>query len=195
MDRAVDWGFGLSALGWALAGLVEGQARSLVGVTIIVINVVVGLLFLRRRPASRLAPAGECAICVGSVASSAVALSVAPAPAHWPLAAELLFVVAGGVAVVSLLALGSSFGVLPALRGIVRRGPYRMVRHPVYLAELIMVLACGLAARRLLGLWPVALALVLAVVRIGIEERLLVQSQGYDAYQRQVPWRLIPGLW
>ncbi len=195
MDRAVDWGFGLSALGWAIAGVIEGQASSLVGLTIIVINGVVGVLFLGRRPASRLAPAGECAICVGSVASSVVALSVAPDPAHWPLEAELLFALAGGGAVVSLVALGGSFGVLPALRPMVKRGPYRWVRHPVYLAELTMVLACGLAARRLLGLGPVALAVVLAVVRIIIEERLLVQSQGYDAYQRQVRWRLIPGLW
>ena len=195
MDRAVDWGFGLSALGWAIAGLHEGQASSLVGSTIMVINAVVGVLFLCRRPAARLAPVGECAICVGSVVSSVVALSVAPAPEHWPLAAELLFAGAGGGAVLSLVALGSSFGVLPALRGIVQRGPYRLVRHPVYLAELTMVLACGLAARRLLALWPVALVVVLVVARIRIEERLLAQSQGSDAYQLKVRWRLIPGVW
>ena len=45
MDRAVNWGFGLSALGWAAAGVLEGHARSPVGMTIIVINAVVGLRY------------------------------------------------------------------------------------------------------------------------------------------------------
>jgi len=195
MDRVVDWTLGLSVLGWAVTAVVRGHGSSPVGITIIVINVVVGWLFLRRRSAARLASPVECAICLGSVASSAIGISLAPAPVDWPLGAALLFTVAGAGAVVSLLTLGGSFGVLPALRRLVRRGPYGRVRHPIYLAELIMVLACALAGWRPLSVVAVVLAVLLVVVRIRIEERLLAALPGYASYGHRVRWRLLPGLW
>ncbi|MBW2456756.1 MAG: hypothetical protein JRI68_19725 [Deltaproteobacteria bacterium] len=195
MDRVADWALGLSALGWAVAGVVELQATSPVGLTVTVLNLVVGVLFLRRRRATRMVPIGENAICLGSVVSSLLAVSVAPPHEQWPLWPALLFTVAGVAAVFSLLDLGRSFGVLPAHRGLVQRGPYRLVRHPVYLAELTMVLACGLAGLRPLALGVVVLATLLVVVRIRIEERLLATMPGYYGYRHQVPWRLLPGLW
>ncbi len=195
MDRIADWALGLSALSWAVAGCLQGQATTAVGVTVIVINAVVGVLFLLRRPATRKGAMGDNAICVGSVVSSLLAVSVAPPPEQWPRHAVVLFVVAGGAAVLSMVGLGRSFGVLPAERGLVQRGPYRLVRHPVYSAELMMVLACGWAAWRPLALGAVILATLLVLVRIRIEEQLLTTMSGYHAYRTQVRWRLLPGVW
>ena len=45
----------------------------------------------------------------------------------------------------SVLVLGRCFGILPEARGLVRRGPYRLVRHPVYLGEITAVTGLTLA--------------------------------------------------
>jgi protein-S-isoprenylcysteine O-methyltransferase Ste14 len=195
MDRAIDYGLGLSALSWAAHALAGGRAATLVGATIICLNASVGVLFLLRRPAVRRASLRDAVLCLASVPTSALALKLAPPIEQWPLAAEVIFAVAGAGAVASLWTLGGSFGVLPALRGIVQRGPFRLVRHPAYACELLMVLSCTLAASSLASLWPALLAIALMVVRIRIEERLLGESQQYAAYGARVRWRLLPGVW
>src|SRR5690242_816722 len=78
------------------------------------------------------------------------------------LGAGLLFAIA------SVAFLGRCFGVLPDVRGLVTRGPYRFVRHPLYLGELTAALGVAVGARRLvlaLGVWVVCVALQLARTR------------------------------
>lgn len=175
--------------------LAGGRASTLVGATIVLLNVTVGLLFLARRPAIRTASVGACALCLASVPMSACALALAPPLEAWPLAESALFAVAGLGAVASLAALGASFGVLPAVRGVVGRGPFRVVRHPIYACELAMVTACVAASSHPLRWLPLLSAVLLVVVRIGIEERLLMAQAGYESYRNGVRWRLVPGLW
>ena len=56
-----------------------------------------------------------------------------------PLAAQVgscaLVIAGNGLAIYSLSFLGRSFSILPESRRLVTSGPYRLVRHPVYLAE------------------------------------------------------------
>jgi protein-S-isoprenylcysteine O-methyltransferase Ste14 len=193
--RIADATLGLTAFGWAAREVVSGRALTLVGATLAGVNLAVGLLFLLRRPPERSAGAGASALCLVSVGSSGVVLAFAPAPELWSWAARGTFVGGAIVAVGSLLVLGRSFGVLPAMRGLVRAGPYRLVRHPAYLGELAMVLGAALAACSPAGWGAAALGLALGVVRIVIEERLLATSEAYRAYQLDVRFRLLPGLW
>ena len=89
------------------------------------------------------------------------------------------------------------FSVMPEPRAggnLVERGPYRLVRHPMYAA----VLLSGLGAALCRGdpshaLWLALLALVLWA-KIRREERLLVAAYpAYAGYRRRVR-ALVPGL-
>jgi len=71
-------------------------------------------------------------------------------------------------------------------------GPYRLVRHPIYLGGLLFFAGLSLAFT-----WPaVALSGCLAVmwgVKTRVEERFLAeQFPQYDAYRRRVRRRLVP---
>jgi protein-S-isoprenylcysteine O-methyltransferase Ste14 len=79
---------------------------------------------------------------------------------------------------------------------VVRRGPYRIVRHPMYVAMNLMYPSIAL----MLGSWW-ALALsalmdALIVVRTALEDRTLRRElPGYEEYAHATRWRLAPGLW
>ena len=79
---------------------------------------------------------------------------------------------------------------------VVRTGPYRLVRHPMYAG--VIPFAVGTAL--LLGSWYGVVGAVLLVALIGrravLEERLLRERlPGYDAYMEEVRYRFLPGIW
>jgi protein-S-isoprenylcysteine O-methyltransferase Ste14 len=92
----------------------------------------------------------------------------------------------------SLGALGTSFGVAPADRGLVRGGPYRFIRHPAYLGELGCMAGVAWSNPTSWNILLLHLLLVSFLVRIHWEEQIIA---GYTSYARQVRYRLIPGVW
>jgi protein-S-isoprenylcysteine O-methyltransferase Ste14 len=95
---------------------------------------------------------------------------------------------------VSVLFLGRCFGVLPEARGLVRRGPYRFVRHPVYLGELGAWAGLAIAAPSLANGGALAGLIVAQLVRMRLEERALAEAfPEYAAYASRTP-SLIPTL-
>jgi len=92
----------------------------------------------------------------------------------------------------ALLSLGEAAGIAPADRGLVRRGPYQYIRHPMYAGYLIRVLPV-LFYR--FSCWKYAifgLILVTIVMRILLEERVIAE---YPAYKQSVRWRIVPYVW
>jgi protein-S-isoprenylcysteine O-methyltransferase Ste14 len=88
-----------------------------------------------------------------------------------------------------------SFGIVPANRGIEREGPYRVVRHPIYLGYVIAnlgFLAVNASAWNALVYGSCWMAMVL---RIRAEEDVLSTSAEYGEYRAAIRWRLVPGLW
>jgi|GEM_PF-3222930 len=92
----------------------------------------------------------------------------------------------------SVVWLGKSFSILPAVREIRVTGPYRIIRHPIYCSYIIMEL--GVLA--FLPSWwnglIIGLAFGIYVIRLNIEEKILSGEKAYQAYCERVRYRLIP---
>ncbi len=69
-----------------------------------------------------------------------------------------------------------SFGLRTAVRDLVRGGPYRWVRHPLYAGEILHLLGIAILSGKPAGLYLFAVALALQVVRARIEERKFLQG-------------------
>lgn len=93
---------------------------------------------------------------------------------------------------VSLTYLRRSFAIFPTVRGVVVKGPYRLVRHPLYLGELLYLIGAMMLGFNLLSLGLLALALVLLKLRIDLEERKMMTQAAYCAYAQRVRHRLLP---
>jgi protein-S-isoprenylcysteine O-methyltransferase Ste14 len=118
-------------------------------------------------------------------------------PGHvaWPAAGLVLVTLAAGLSLVSLLTMGRLFGVRPALRGLVTSGPYRLVRHPIYLSYVLADIGYNLQEWNSGTLLLVLIGWASLVYRIHAEERLLSQHSEWPAYVVLVRYRLLPGLW
>ena len=134
-------------------------------------------------------------------ALTAIALMGPPLvrPAHVaPFASEAITV---GVSAIGLLiviagkmSLGRSFGLMPANRGIVSTGLYRLVRHPIYLGYLITHVAYLAANPTPWNFAVLVTADVGLLARAVCEEGTLARDPEYVAYQSRVRWRVVPGL-
>ncbi len=75
-------------------------------------------------------------------------------------------------------------------------GPYRVIRHPAYVGLALFFVALPLSLGSLGGLVPGAAAVVLLIIRTGLEDRTLQRElPGYADYAQRVRFRWIPGIW
>jgi protein-S-isoprenylcysteine O-methyltransferase Ste14 len=94
--------------------------------------------------------------------------------------------------------LGRSFGLLPADRGLVTNGPYRVVRHPIYLGYLIAHIGFLLSNFSLQNLLVLTLLYLAQALRMWREEAVLkagAQRAAYEAYCATVRYRIVPYLY
>lgn len=96
---------------------------------------------------------------------------------------------------VSKVALGRCFGLLPASRGLVTHGPYRIVRHPIYLGYLIAHVGFLLSNFSWINLFVLAALYLAQTVRMQREEAVLHAGERhaeYQAYCTEVRYRIVP---
>ena len=90
--------------------------------------------------------------------------------------------------------LGRSFGIVAADRGIVVGGPYRIVRHPIYLGYFVTHVGFLLANWSVRNLALYIVVYFFQISRILSEERILSEDAAYLEYRGRVRFRLIPGI-
>jgi protein-S-isoprenylcysteine O-methyltransferase Ste14 len=79
---------------------------------------------------------------------------------------------------------------------VVVTGPYSLIRHPMYLAMILVLCPSPLALGSWWGALPTLAVPLLLAIRIVNEERVLREGlAGYDDYTRKVRYRLVPFLW
>jgi len=158
---------------------------------LVLINTVAMVLFVVRRDPSKVAGKLDGAIALAGTFSASFLKDAGQLQDAElvPTAIQLAGLAGWGIA---LMALGRSFGVVPADRGLVRHGPYRFVRHPVYAFEALFFLGYLLAVPTLRSFIIIPIWATLQIIRIVREERIIA---GYDAYRETVRWRLIPFVW
>ena len=79
---------------------------------------------------------------------------------------------------------------------VISTGLYGIVRHPMYLASVLMFLSIPLVMGSWYALIPFAVYPALMVIRIRGEEKLLTaELAGYEDYKKKVRFRLIPFIW
>jgi protein-S-isoprenylcysteine O-methyltransferase Ste14 len=79
---------------------------------------------------------------------------------------------------------------------VVDRGPYALVRHPMYAGAFLLLLASPVALDSSWAFVPVVPLLAAIVARLLDEERFLAEHlQGYAAYSARVRARIVPFIW
>lgn len=79
---------------------------------------------------------------------------------------------------------------------VIDRGPYAIVRHPMYASAVLYLAGMPLLLGSWYGLTIVPLMIAGIVPRAVMEERLLKRElSGYDEYMKRVRYRFVPGVW
>jgi protein-S-isoprenylcysteine O-methyltransferase Ste14 len=157
-------------------------------------SLVVVLTIVRRR--TKLIDRSAAGVMTTAVSLAGLPLLRAFGESHLVPDAVTAFASAAGLAlvIVGKMALGRSFGIAPANRGVVMHGPYVLVRHPIYTGYLMTHVAFLVAHPTT---WNAAVLLVAdgaLVARALIEERVLSADVKYQSYCRRVGWHLVPGV-
>jgi protein-S-isoprenylcysteine O-methyltransferase Ste14 len=167
-----------------------------IGILFFAQQAVVVVAYLVRRPASAVTLRfGDWLLAFGGTFSPVL---LRPDGAHpqWGYSAGLALQLVGVlIALWSLATLGRSFGFAAADRGLVSRGPYAIVRHPVYAAYVLLLTGYLFQSISLRNALVALLAIGCDVGRIRAEERVLAQNPAHPAYCRRVRRKMVPGVW
>lgn len=159
---------------------------------------VLGISFVRRRPEAvdySLPSSVAVFVSYAYPYAQVIYLRSASGDLGWFEGGLVLVTVGACLSLATLLSLGRRFGVRPALRGLVTRGPYRFVRHPMYLSYMLADIGYNLQEWKFGTLMLVIAGWASLLYRIQAEERILSKDNGWPAYAASVRYRLLPGLW
>ena len=198
-ERASDFAGRAAISAWFVVFAVQIGAEfvrtgHLTGLLLLVSELLVVVLTVMRRPAVRVDRAWRTRIValasmVGIPLLRPIGVGIVPDAATAAVsAAGLLLIIAGKVA------LGRSFGLMPANRGIVCRGVYRVMRHPIYAGYLVTHAAFLVAHPIGWNLLVLVASDTALLVRAICEERTLARDAEYAGYMTKVRWRVLPGV-
>jgi protein-S-isoprenylcysteine O-methyltransferase Ste14 len=157
------------------------------------------VIALTRRPPAAydhsLGVTAAVAVSYGYPYAQVIYLQQIPGLSIWPDGGMVLITAGALLSIVSLWTLGRRFGIRPALRGLTVEGPYRVVRHPMYLSYMLSDIGYNLQECNVGTVALVVLGWVAMVYRIESEERVIARHPQWGAYTDAVRYRLLPGIW
>jgi protein-S-isoprenylcysteine O-methyltransferase Ste14 len=99
------------------------------------------------------------------------------------------------VNIAAKLALWRSFGLAPANRGVRNGGPYKFVRHPMYLGYFLTQVAFLLSNLSIGNMIKYLVTWGVQILRIREEEKFLLRDSAYQDLAKRVKFRLVPGVY
>ncbi len=172
------------------------QSHRPIGIVFSVQQTLVAVAYLIRRPARRVTRRLDdwCLAFTGTFIG-VLLRSDGEHPAWGIWAGTVLQLVGVAVVVACILTLGRSFGFAAADRGVVTRGAFSVVRHPMYASYLMLESGYLLQSLSVRNAAIVVIGTLCNGGRALAEERLLATNRDYVAYCRRVRRRVIPGVW
>ncbi|MCP4522531.1 MAG: DUF1295 domain-containing protein [Cytophagales bacterium] len=187
---------GINFILWGIIGFWSADTFSVIRVCITLLNILIGVLIIIRKTPISVKGFYENSVSIPAILLGGVLFKLAPDFDKWALFETYLFIGATLFTIYSFLYLGKSFSIRPALQSDIKtKGAYRIVRHPAYLGEYLMVLSCVIATSQWYTSFGALLLFVLQMIRIDGEEKVLSQSTDYQRYQENVQWKMIPFVW
>ena len=182
---------------FARAGLLHYlRTHSLVGGMFFAEQLWIVVAYVVRRPALRVSRrTGDWLLAFGGTFGG-VLFRPDGAHLHWGVVIGLSLQLAGlAGCVTSFFVLGRSFGFAPGDRGLRRRGPYSLVRHPIYASYVLLLLGYVLQSLSLRNVLVMTFVCGCNAGRALAEERFLAASANYADYRATVRWRIVPFVW
>ena len=172
-----------------------GQSVVIGDVMLLITETMMVLLVLFRRGAKNLSVRpGDWALAFSATCLSLLARPF-PGQTHlWDKVAIVLTIIGLLTQLISKFTLGRRFGVVAANRGLCMSGPYRIVRHPIYMGYVLLHAGFFLLNPTVWNLCVFATLYAIQIPRILAEERLLGQDPEYQEYMQKVRSRLVPGV-
>ena len=156
----------------------------------------VALFILIRRPSANVVHSGaDWALAFAATAGPLLARASSSGHPLIPQGSGVVLLLLGlAFQVWAKLTLRRSFGIIPADRGVKADGPYRFVRHPMYLGYVTVHIGFLLLSPNLWNLAVYGVSFAVKIARIRAEERLLGRDPAYAAFQAHTRYRLLPGV-
>ena len=158
---------------------------------LLIVNLLMVTMYVARRDATAISESP--ATWILAFAGTCLPLAMRPTETIGFSALGTAIQLAGMVGIIaSMMSLRRSFGIVPANRGIRTHGLYKLVRHPLYASELLVLLGIALVSPSPLNFGLFVGDCVLQLLRAAAEERLLSKDPVYFEYRARVKYQLIP---
>ena len=158
---------------------------------LLIVNLLMVTMYVARRQATAICASP--ALWVLAFAGTCLPLAMRPTDSSGITAVGTAIQLVGITGIIaSMLSLRRSFGIVPANRGVRTSGLYKLVRHPLYASELLVLLGIAVANPSAWNFGLFVCDCVLQLLRAAAEERFLGEDPVYCEYRARVRYQLIP---